>query len=222
MCDWNLVSLFMTILITFRYRSHLKTLFHDHKSSRGSNITGIRRLHRNIYEYNRPPRCFPLFDRVTRFTGRWIDQGVLTFKIWRRWRRPHTRFDTYTRIHVYGLYTGRTSLRTMEGEASGVRRNARNWNDQLFDSRGASLGANFPPSPLPLSLSLFSLLRNKLKLSISQLAVAMISKTSSIYTFLNTDANFDLNPPTDLLPRCEVRSRLSASAWISNVGLICA
>lgn len=55
-------------------------------------------------------------------------------------------------VCVYALYTGCTSLRAMEGEASGVRRNARNWNDQLFDSRGASLGAKFSPS-FPLSLS---------------------------------------------------------------------
>lgn len=40
-----------------------------------------------------------------------------------------------------------------EGEASGVRRNARNWNDQLFDSRGASLSAQ---TFLPVSLDLSS------------------------------------------------------------------
>ncbi|KAL0121970.1 hypothetical protein PUN28_007037 [Cardiocondyla obscurior] len=63
-------------------------------------------------------------------------------------------------------------------QASGVRRNARNWNDQLFDScEASSLDANFSLSP-SLSAFIFSglsdassaflfLPRNKLKLSIS-------------------------------------------------------
>lgn len=58
-----------------------------------------------------------------------------------------------TRIHIPVVPVADEFDEGWEGEASGVRRNARNWNDQLFDSRGASLSAQ---TFLPVSLDLSS------------------------------------------------------------------
>lgn len=73
---------------------------------------------------------------------------------------PVERVYTYVRV-IYRSYRFADEMREREREreASGVRRNARNWNDQLFDSHGTSLGANFLPclsfSLLVISFSLF-------------------------------------------------------------------
>jgi len=144
------------------YRSHLKALLYDHKSSRGSNITGIRSGPFVIYtnKYNRPPHCLPLlFDRVMRFTGRWIDRGVLIFKIWRRWRRLYTRSDTYIRIHIHAIYRLYQSVDELEvggwrerHPASGVTPET---GTTSYSTRAERLSAKtfLPPPPPPLSLS---------------------------------------------------------------------
>lgn len=59
------------------------------------------------------------------------------------------------------------------GEASGVRRNVRNWNDQLFDSRGSSLLSRRKIF-LPVSFDLSSKKQVRESLA-SRLAVATIS-----------------------------------------------
>lgn len=61
---------------------------------------------------------------------------------------------TYMCVHgIYRSYQFADDEFGEEGEASGVRRNARNWNDQLFDSCEASLSAQ---TFLPVSLDLSS------------------------------------------------------------------
>jgi len=144
------------------YRSHLKALLYDHKSSRGSNITGIRSGPSVIYtnKYNRPPHCLPLlFDRVMRFTGRWIDRGVLIFKIWRRWRRRiypfrHIYTDTYTcYIPVVPVCGRRVGGWRERHPASGVTPET---GTTSYSTRAERLSAKtfLPPPPPPISLSL--------------------------------------------------------------------
>lgn len=80
----------------------------------------------------------------------------------------------YTCTRVHGIYRSYRSAddEIGEGEASGVRRNARNWNDQLFDSRGASLLSAQTFLPVSLDLSSEKQVRESLAF---RLAVATIS-----------------------------------------------